>query len=390
MKFPFFLLVSCLVHVVCSQNSEKLDRYFSKQMRKANIAGMQVAYLSNGTLGWSGSYGTMNAKTGDPVKDNTLFMIASCSKPMTALGIMKLYDQGKLDLDADINTYLPFSVRNPDFPDEKITLRMLLTHTSSLIDDGELLFSQYTLETGGDSPLQLSDFIENYYLKGGEYYSDKNFASYKPASKLSYSNAGYALVGYILQQVSGMTFSEFMQQEIFRPLQMADSYWFLNEIPHENISRPHEYDAENDSYEVLKHFGYPTFPDGQLRTNVQDYSKFLELFLNSGKSGGKSFLKPETVQEFLSIQFPDAAEYQAIAWNYNEFDHWLYYLLMPRLPSHTGADPGVGTVVSFDPRNGTAGIIFTNTPTQNFKSHKIFYQEMMKKLLKEGRRNSSN
>ncbi len=87
------------------------------------------------------------------------------------------------------------------------------------------------------------------------------------------------------------------------------------------------------------------------------------------------------MEEFLRIQYPDVAKHQAIAWNYNEFESFLYYLLMPRLPSHTGADPGVATVVSFDPEKRSAGIIFSNSPTITFRGQKIFYQEMMKKLL---------
>ena len=80
---------------------------------------MQAAYISDGELTWAGSYGVLTFQTSDKVNDSTLFMIASTSKPVTALALMKLYDQGKLKLDDDINIYLPFEVRNPNFPDAK-------------------------------------------------------------------------------------------------------------------------------------------------------------------------------------------------------------------------------------------------------------------------------
>jgi CubicO group peptidase (beta-lactamase class C family) len=166
---------------------------------------------------------------------------------------------------------------------------------------------------------------------------------------------------------------------------MHNSYWFLREIPHNNIARPHEMhtSSKNDPREpvVLNHYGYPDFPDGQLRTTVSDYAQVIKLMINKGMVNGKTFIQPSTVEEFLQIQYPSAAKYQAIAWNYNEFDNFIYYILMPRLPSHTGADPGVATVVSFDPEKGSGGIIFSNSPTTNFKGRKIFYQEMMKQLL---------
>ena len=108
--------------------------------------------------------------------------------------------------------------------------------------------------------------------------------------------------------------------------------------------------------------------------------------VNRGKLDGKPFLKESTIDEYLAVQYPEVDKYQAICWNYNEFESTLYYLLMPRLPSHTGADPGVATVVSFDPVHKTGGIIFSNSPTLTFGGQKIFYQEFMKKLLRIGRK----
>ena len=170
---------------------------------------------------------------------------------------------------------------------------------------------------------------------------------------------------------------------------MNNSYWFLKEIPHDNLASPHRMFTESKKgskqWEVLNHYGYPDYPDGQLRTTVSDYAQIVKLMINDGKVDGKPFIEKQTVDEFLDVQFPKVAKHQAIAWNYNEFDNLLYYLLMPRLPAHTGADPGVATVVSFDLENKSGGIIFSNSPTSTFMEQKIYYQEMMKKLLKEGK-----
>jgi CubicO group peptidase (beta-lactamase class C family) len=171
---------------------------------------------------------------------------------------------------------------------------------------------------------------------------------------------------------------------------MNSSYWFLDQIPHDNISKPHrpeEGEQKKTSFVTMKHYGYPDYPDGQLRTTVRDYSHFIMLILNQGVFNGKQLFQQQTIKDFLSIQFPTTAPYQAMAWNYNEFDNWIYYLLMPRLPSHTGVDPGVATVVSFDPETKSGAIIFANTLTTSFKGHKILYQEMVKKLLKQANSN---
>jgi CubicO group peptidase (beta-lactamase class C family) len=224
-------------------------------------------------------------------------------------------------------------------------------------------------------------------VEGGKFYHpSENFSENPDNATFAYCNVGYALLGYLIEEVSGMTFSQFMEKEIFNPLGMHQSFWFLADIPHDNIARPHEMPqkrSEGAAPRVLPHFGYPDFPDGQLRTTASDYGRFLQLLLNRGKVNGSQFIHPGTVEEFLRIQYPESNKYQAIAWNYNEFESNLYYLLMPRLPSHTGADPGVATAVSFDTASGTGAMVFTNSPPARFMDQKIFYQEIMKRLLKE-------
>ena len=369
----------------CSSSRQKLDDFLKENMHELHIAGMQAAYLRDGKLAWKGSYGFANYETHEMVSDSTLFMIASCSKPVTALGLMKLVEEQKLSLDEDINIHLPFKIRNPQYPDSVITPRMLLTHTSSLTDNWDVLLPLYTHEKGGDSPISLAEFISSYFISDGKFYSLNNFAENPPRTERMYSNTGYALAGYLIEQISGQPFADFMKTEIFEPLQMHDSFWFLADAADHRIAHPHEFTGSEDtlSYNVLKHYGYPTYPDGQLRTTVSDYAKLIALFLNNGKAAGRQFLQQSTIKQFLEIQYPDVAPYQAIAWNYNEFDQWLYYLLLPRLPSHTGVDPGVATVVSFNPENDTAAIIFANTLTHGLWDHKKFYLDMVKRLLNE-------
>jgi len=310
-----------------------LDKFFTKKMEKAHIVGMQAAFLKDGELQWMGSYGLKNYKTNERVNDSTLFMIASTSKPVTALALLKLYDQNLIGLDNDINDYLPFKIK--------------------------------------------------YYNR------EKNFFNEKPGKYWEYCNMGYVIVGYIIEQVSGKTFSKYMKDEIFTPLHMNNSFWFLKDIHHKNIARPHKLPEKKSVHsepQVLKHYGYPDFPDGQLRTTVSDYAQILKLILNKGSVDGFQFLKKETVDKFLNIQFPNVNKWQAIAWNYNEFENWLYYLFMPHLPSHTGGDPGVATVTSFNPKTRTGAIVFINSPPTTFKGGKILYLDMVRKLLNEAKR----
>jgi len=384
------LLSLCSMQGRAQSYHQKIDHYFSSHIDEAKIIGLQVASIGDGELVWRGSYGVKEYKTSDAINDSTLFMMASCSKPVTSLGIMKLYDQGKLDLDDDINNYLPFRISNSNFPAEKITFRMLLAHTSSLRDHWEVYDSLYTLPEGGDSPLELQSFVQDYFTEGGEFYSSsENFATEKPGQSFSYCNMGYSLLGALLEQISGKSFSLYMQEDIFQPLGMKHSYWFLKEIPHDNLAHPHEIAPEKEP-EVLNHYGFASFPDGQLRTTATDYAQVLKLMINRGKVNGNPFLSEETIDEYLEIQYPKVARHQAIAWNYNEFNAFSYILFMPRylftrkLPAHSGYDPGVETYVVFDPKKKRGAVIFINSPLIEWRGVRI-YHVMIKKLFKEAK-----
>jgi CubicO group peptidase (beta-lactamase class C family) len=393
MMFLFLLIFQALVcHGQTPESSfdlKKLDKFLIKKMKKADLIGMQVAFL-NDDLIWQGNYGVKEFGKRDEVDEETLFMIASCSKPITALGVLKLVDQGLISLDDPINNHLPFDVCNPRFPQRAITIRMLLSHVSSIKDNWDILTPLYTInQGGGDSPILLNEFLSNYLEEGGKYHdANENFLD-KPAGEFfQYCNVGYALLGLLVENVSGFPFKEFMQKEVFNPLEMYDTYWFMVDIPHDNIAKPHEKPNKKSDFKgpkVLPHYGYPDFPDGQIRTTTIDYARFIQMILNKGLVNGQQFIKEEVIDEFFKIQYPEVAKYQALSWNYNEFDNWIYYLLMPRLPSHTGVDPGVATVVSFDPKTKTAAIIFTNSLPAKFLDQKIFYQEILKRLLKEAK-----
>jgi CubicO group peptidase (beta-lactamase class C family) len=381
------IIITGAMGVKAQSGNPELDDFFEKKMKKSDRIGMQAAYISKGELTWTGNYGVKTFQTGDDVNDSTVFMTASISKPVTALAVMKLYDQRKIDLDADINNYLPFHVRNPNYPEDAITARMLLCHLSSVRDNWNALVPVYTLPEGGDSPLSLEAFLKEYLLPGGSCYNPSaNFYQAKPLTEEHYSNVGYALLGLIVESVSGLSFNTFMAEEVFKPLKMNNTFWFLSEIPHQNLATPHNLPYKETDFkgtQILPHYGYPEYPSGQLRTTISDYAQFVKLMLNQGLVDGRQFLSEQTVDEFLQVQYPEVAKWRAISWSYNEFENFIYNMIMPRLPSHTGLDPGVSTVVSFNPETRTGVLIFSNSPTTNFWNQKIIYLDMVKRLFKE-------
>ena len=175
------------------------------------------------------------------------------------------------------------------------------------------------------------------------------------------------------------------------PLKMNNTFWLLAEVTHDNIASPHNMpfgETDYEGNEVLNHFGYPGYASGQLRTSVNDYAQFLKLMVNGGLVDGNQFLRKETIDEFLKVQFPEVDKFQAISWDHNEVQNFFYYLLMPRYPSHSGLDPGMHSFVSFDPETKTGVLIFSNSPTTTFRTEKIIYLDMVKRLFKEAKKAS--
>ena len=232
--------------------------------------------------------------------------------------------------------------------------------------------------------MSLEDFLKSYLLEGSEYYDrEKNFLLEAPGLHERYSNVGYNLIAYLVELISGRPFNEYMAEEVFNPLNMQNTYWFLSEIPHDNIATPHNMPYKETDFkgtQILKHFGYPGYASGQLRTTVSDYAQILKLMINEGKVEGNQFISQLTIKKFLRVQYPEADKWRTIAWSYNEFESFIYYMLMPRLPSHTGLDPGMSTVVSFDPKTKTGVVVFSNSPTTTSRTEKIIYLDMVKKL----------
>ncbi len=124
---------------------------------------------------------------------------------------MQLWENGQLSLEEDINIYLPEPIRNPHFPDIPITIQQLLTHTSS-INDGSAYGESYSC---GDPKISLTDWITNYLRKEGTFYNEmENFLLKEPGEQHQYSNVGYGLLGYIVEEITDKPFNSYCQQHI--------------------------------------------------------------------------------------------------------------------------------------------------------------------------------
>lgn len=280
--------------------TDRIDSTVQRAMTANNVPGMSVAIIKDGTIAFAKGYGLADRERNIPVTTQTRFAIASVSKTMTAVALMQLVDAGQVRLDADINTYLPFQVRNPAFPATPITVQMLLTHTSS-INDGATLFG-YVVP--GDSPIALADFMRRSLSSGGDLFGQTvDFSMKMPGTEHKYCNMNTALLGYIVEVVARQPFNQYCNQRVFTPLCMNATRWFLSEFDSTTVAVP--YSKSGSTLVRRPYTGFPDYPDGQIRTNVLDMSKFMWSLLNNGNGlTNAQILRPETLRRVLSPVFP--------------------------------------------------------------------------------------
>lgn len=258
-----------------------LDEFFASEVAKQLHVGAAVTVVKDGEVILSRGYGYADAEAGEPVDPaQTVFRVASVSKTFTALAIMQLVEQGKIDLDADILTYLPdLELVNPF--DTPVTVANLLTHQSGLNVRDPFATDMHT-----DTELYVS--IEDYVRQ------HLPPVVREPGTAYMYDNFGYLLLGLIVQHVSGMPYEEYIQEHVFNPLGMNSSGYLLQGELLERLVTG--YDA---AFQPLEPYVYtPTImPHGGMLSTAEDMGKFMLAYLNGGVLESERILSEESVKE---------------------------------------------------------------------------------------------
>ncbi|HEX8378461.1 MAG TPA: serine hydrolase domain-containing protein, partial [Pedobacter sp.] len=265
-----------------SVKQSSLDSFIEKKMNESGMVGVGAAIIVNKKLVWTKGYGYADKDNKKTFTPNTIMNIGSISKTLTGASLMHAVEDKKVSLDEDINNYLPFKVVNPFYPNERITLRNLATHTSGIIDRAAIYKNTY--HYGGDSPEALGEFLKNYFEANGKYYSKDNFLKQKPGSYRQYSNIAAALAGYIVEITTGKKLNAYSKKYIFKPLKMDNTGWFFSDIKLANHSKL--YGKQEGVIKPVELYGLTTYPDGGVRTSISDLSKFFVCLLNSGEYKG--------------------------------------------------------------------------------------------------------
>lgn len=337
-----------------------LDSLVEQSMREAGIVGVGAAIIVDRQLVWSKGYGFADKASARPFTPDTMMNIGSISKTFTGVAMMRAVDDGLLSLDADISTYLPFALRNPHRPDAPITLRHLATHTSGITDRPAVYGG--SLHFGGDSPETLGAFLADYFKPGGKHYSADNFLAVAPGSHREYSNIGASLAGYIVEIAVGERLDAYTRRQIFEPLAMQNSGWFLSAI--DPAKHTTLYASQGGPSMPMPLYGLTTYPDGGVRTSVADLARFFIALLNDGEYAGARILSTASAAEMLRFQYTDAKKPENVRVrgedSVNSGLFWATKYDTTRI-GHNGSDPGIRTMMLADPSRRIGVILFSNT-----------------------------
>lgn len=340
-----------------------IDTLMERYIEVGGAPGLSCCVVNRDGLVWSRAAGHADIASDRAMTPDTIQNIGSISKTMTATAVMQLVEEGKLALDEPINKHLPFPILHPKYPETLITVKHLLTHTGT-IRDGSIYGESYSC---GDPTVSLRDWIRSCLTPDGEHYGEKSsFLRFEPGTRYSYSNIGFGVLGLLVEEVAKKPFVDVTRERIFEPLGMDNTGWRFDEIDvstHATLYESLELDDADSrgliasrlpdaGYTELCKYSFPNFPDGLVRTSVNQFADYLHMYL----TGGGDVLKSATIDAMLSPQVERRkGSSQGLCWvspASSDLAQW----------THSGGDPGVATIAMIEPQAGTGIAIFTNGP----------------------------
>lgn len=325
--FVFVTQVNAQAVAISDQVTQELRRIVEDP--SCPLASLSVLVVKDDAIIYEGQFGhrwidNAHPENHRPANADTLYRLASISKLITSIGVMRLVEDGKLNLDEDVSTYLGFPLRNPHFPDRKITLRMMMSHTSSLRDDAGYYWD-------AKSGLTLRDALTP---AGRAYGSGKMWATNAPPGEyFNYANLPWGVIGTIMERATGERFDRLMRRLVLDPLELTGGY-SPADLPTEALSnvatlyrkRPANDDnapwntngpwvVQTDDFVtappparalpdyVIGTNGTLFGPQGNCRLSARGLSRIMLTLMNGGKFEGKQILSETSVDAMLSDQW---------------------------------------------------------------------------------------
>ncbi|WP_020570657.1 serine hydrolase domain-containing protein [Neolewinella persica] len=391
-KLILFLVLPLLLSA-CNQNQPTADPPVNKtELAREALTAQLDSIQQNGKIpgfavGIANADGTLYAKgfgyadiaTKKPYTEHTVQPIASVSKTLIGIALMKAREMGKLKLDDPIQQYLPFQVGNPNHPDQVITIWHLATHTSGINDTDEYMNRSWIIRPGQDltgistdypeqrlnpteADIPLEQYLKGYLEVGGDYYLPENYTEFAAGERYNYSNIGATVAALVIEKATGQAYDAFTREHILAPLKMNDTGWALEEIDpsqHATLYR------NDDS--VLPLYSAITYPDGMLLSSSNDMAKYLTELIK-GFSGTGTLLSQESYEELFTVQLDESHQEDRNPDNpYDEDYDPAIFMGHSALGyvGHSGGDAGVATWMFINKKTKTGRYIVINTDMGN-------------------------
>ena len=309
----YFAALTLMMATACSTNPEKaFEKDIEAYRQEIENVGLAVAVVKDGEIVYHHEFGVMNLETQEPVKENTLFRIASISKSFSATSIMQLKEKGLVTLNTDVSELAGFRIRNPKYPERVITLAMLLSHTSSL-NDSE---GYFTLDVVNPA-------------------TNPNWANcyndYAPGEGYEYCNLNFNLVGTFIEKLSGERFDQYVVNHILKPLNLYGGYCvdsldktrFASLYEYENGHFVEETAAYEPRSERIAHykFGYdtPVFsPTGGMKISACDLARYMMMHMGWGAAPDGTRIIEEEDSRAMQTEYSEPEHYGYALWNDTE------------------------------------------------------------------------
>jgi CubicO group peptidase (beta-lactamase class C family) len=316
---------------------DKLDKSVPKLQKRYGVEGTAIGIIKDGEVKYVLNYGLEDKVKDKPISNNTVFQAASVSKSLTAWGIMKLVDEGRISLDDPVEKYLTrWHLPDSKFNKDEVTIKKLLSHTAGLNVHGYL---------GIEPGKKISTIEES--LSTNKFPNKSLEIAMKPGSDVSYSGGGYTLLQLVIEEVTGKTFEQYMEKEILKPLKMDNSS-FSNNFSDDNMSKGYGYFNQ-----VIPNYNFTEKAAAGLKATVPDFLKFILASMDgvNDEVRGRNILKSETVDLIHKPIMGDSA-LGVFLKKLSDGSELLY---------HSGDNRGWHAVYGLIPEKKDGIVIFTNS-----------------------------
>ena len=347
-----FLALSLIIFIAMPGVAQvaKAESEIQDLMKRLEVVGLSVVVVKKGDIVYKKSFGLKNRETNTPLSETDLFRIASISKSFSATSIMQLAAAGKLNLDEDFSKLVGFKVRNPKFPETVITLKMVLSHRSS-INDSQGYFNLDVI-----NPDKNPDWA-------------KCYNAYEPDKGYQYCNLNYNLVGTVIEKLSAERFDQYVKHHVLDPIGVYGGYC-VDSLDKSKFTTLYEYNGKNSDHfsvaelaynprsEEIKNYvmGYSTpifSPTGGMKISAPDLAKVMTMHMNYGKVNGKRIMKKK-YSKAMQTKLSEEEGYGMAMMTLDDL------IAGKTMKGHTGSAYGLYSAMFFQPKEKFGFVVITN------------------------------